>query len=154
MAIAISAVATTNTSSTSTAPAAEAVCCANVTRLKFTPFNISSMHISMTSTLRRTITPSNPSANSAAEVASSIWTLSTVSPSSLEHGGCRDHGGDQQHRHELEVQPVFVQECDREALHAENRARGRGDGHRRRAPDGIREDCHEQSRGSDRRNEQ
>src|ERR1700730_2359762 len=116
MAMAISAGATTKIRKTSTAPAAVAVCCAKVTRLRLTPLSISSMHISMTSTLRRTMTPSSPSANSAAEVAISICTLSTMPSYDLEHGQRRHHRGDQQHRNELEMQPVLVQEFGRERL--------------------------------------
>src|SRR5438552_16149242 len=121
IAIAISAVATTNTRNTSAAPAAEAVCCANVTRLRFTPLSISSMHISMTCTLRRAMTPSSPSAKSAADTLTSICTLSTT-PSHFEHRERRDDRSDQQHRDELELQPVLVQEFDREGLDAGQRA--------------------------------
>ena len=70
MAIAISAVATTKVRNTRTAPAMVSVCWAKVTRLRLTPLSISSMHISITSTLRRTITPSNPSEKSASATAS------------------------------------------------------------------------------------
>ena len=76
IASAISAVATTKIRNTSTAPTVVAVCWAKVTRLRLTPLSISSMHISITSTLRRTITPSRPSEKSATARPSSSWVLS------------------------------------------------------------------------------
>src|SRR5690349_16274576 len=140
IAIAISAVATTNTSSTRTAPTADAVCCAKVTMLRFTPLSISSMHISITSTLRRTITPSRPSAKSAADVARSICTLSTTPPSGFENRQRRDDRGDEQHGHQFEVQPVIVEERDREALQAERRRTSHRSGRGWRLPYRVGED--------------
>src|SRR4029079_10240577 len=122
IAIAISAVATTKTRNTSTAPAADWVCWAKVTRLRLTPFNISSMHISITSTLRRAMTPRSPSAKSAPDTPISIWPLPTLPPPHFEHRERRDDRRDEEHRDELEMQPVLVQEFDREALDAEHRA--------------------------------
>src|SRR3954452_11850690 len=116
IASAISTVATTKTRNTRTAPTVVPVCCANVTRLRLTPFSISSMHISITRTLRRTITPTRPSENRAMATPIRSWVLSTASlPADAEHGERRDHGGDQEHRRELEEQPVLVQERHREA---------------------------------------
>src|SRR5271165_2383518 len=147
MAMAISAVATTKTRRTSTAPAAVAVCCANVTSARLTPLSMSSMHISMTSTLRRTMTPSSPSANSAAEVAMSICTLSTVLATHFEYGQRRHNRGDQQHRDEFELKPVRVQKLGREVLQAKQCAATR-DGVRcgQGAPKTVREYREEQQR--------
>src|ERR1019366_8629854 len=144
MAMAISAVATTKIRRTSTAPAADAVCCAKVTRLRLTPLSINSMHKSMTSTLRRMMTPSSPSVNSAAEVAMSICTLSTMPSSHLEHGQRRHHHGDQEHRDELEGEPVLVQEFGREMLKAEECAADRAGGFGQRMPQAVRKDREEQ----------
>src|SRR4029450_13610599 len=116
IAIAISAAATTKIRNTSTAPAAVPVCCANVTSDRLTPFSISSMHISITSRLRRTITPRSPSAKSASESARSACTLSTAPPASFDDGECGDDGGYEQHRRQLELQPVLVEESGGELL--------------------------------------
>src|SRR5512143_3695536 len=91
MAIAISAVATAKIRNTSTAPTVVPDWCAKVTRLRLTPLSISSMHISITSTLRRTITPTMPIANIETARDRSTWTLSTIPP-----GGTLDdrHRGD------------------------------------------------------------
>src|SRR5512139_2647217 len=122
MAIAISAAATTNTRNTSTAPDSVALCAAKVTRLRITPFSISSMHISITSALRRTMTPISPRANRAIETVSSSCVLSIVPPPGLDHGDRGDHGREQQHGSELEVQPVTLEEFHREGLHLERGA--------------------------------
>src|SRR5438876_8267979 len=109
MAMAISAAATTKIRNTSTAPAAVPVCWAKVTSDRLTPFSMSSMHISMTSRLRRTITPRSPSANSATDTKTRNWSLSmTLGAANDRHRG--DDRRDQQHRGQLEVQPVFVEE--------------------------------------------
>src|SRR5512139_1877035 len=120
--MAISAAATTNTRNTSTAPDSVALCAANVTKLRITPFSISSMHISITSALRRTITPTRRSANRAVDRVISSWVLSIVPPAGPEHGDRGHHGREQQHGGELEVQPVALEEFHRERLHAERRA--------------------------------
>src|SRR5450755_263322 len=120
IAIAISAVATTKIRNTSTAPIAVPDWCEKVTRLRFTALNRSSMHISMTSTLRLTITPRSPRANNATLTQSSSSVLSTAAVY-LDDGQRADDRGDQQHRHELEVQPILGQECDRELRQAEDR---------------------------------
>src|SRR5512137_779721 len=126
MAIAISAVATTKIRNTSTAPMVVPDWCANVTRLRLTPLSMSSMHISITSTLRRTITPTMPIANIATASDRRSCALSTIPPAcALDHGERSHHGGQQQHRRQFEVQPVLVQERDGELLQAEP---GRGAG--------------------------
>src|SRR6185436_15965796 len=124
MAIAISAAATTKIRKTSTTPAVEPAACANVTKLKFTPFSINSMHISMTSTLRRTITPRRPSTKSAPLKISRNCTLSTAPPALPDDRDGGDHRRHEQHRGQLEVEPVLVQERDREGLYAERSLAG------------------------------
>src|SRR5512136_969285 len=112
MATAISAAATTKIRNTSTAPAEVPVCCAKVTRLRFTAFSMSSMHISITRRFRRMMTPRNPSANIAIESPRRSWSLSMVLLPRLDHGDRGDDGGQKQHRGELEVEPVLVEEGD------------------------------------------
>src|SRR6185369_482127 len=121
MASAISTVATTKTRKTTTAPTVVAVCCANVIRLRLTPFSISSMHISITSTLRRTTTPTRPIEKSATATPISSWVLSTarVLPADAEHRDRGDDRGDEQHRRQLEQEPVLGEERDRERADAE-----------------------------------
>ena len=124
IATAISAVATTKIRNTSTAPTASPIWWAKVTRLRLTPLSISSMHISITSTLRRTITPSRPSANSATARPRSSCVLSMTplrvgAAADADDGQRRHHRGHQQHRGQLEVQPVLVQEDDRELADTE-----------------------------------
>src|SRR5512137_2657536 len=113
----ISAAATTNTRNTSTAPDSVPLCSAKVTRLSTTPFSISSMHISMTSALRRIITPTSPRQNSAIYSVSSSCVLSIVPPAGLDDRDRRHHRRQQQHGGELEVQPVALEELDGERLH-------------------------------------
>src|SRR5450631_1276539 len=145
MAIAISAVATTKIRNTSTAPTVVAVCCAKVTRLRMTPLSISSMHISITSTLRRTMTPSSPSANSAMARPSKSCVLSMTPPAAdLDDRQGRHHRRHEQHGSELEMQPVFVQERDRELADPEGRVAGRSLGGRQAAPDADDDRAHEQ----------
>src|SRR6516164_4717735 len=106
----ISAAATTKIRNASAAPAALSRRCANVTRLRFTPFSMSSMHISITSMLR----------------VSSTAVLPQVED--RERG---DDGRDQQHRDQLEMQPVLVEEGDRERAQAERGLAAAGEnGHR------------------------
>src|SRR5512138_3343850 len=113
--MAISAVATTKIRKTSTAPTVVPDWCANVTRLRLTPLSMSSMHISITSTLRRMITPTMPIANIATAVDRSTWALSTIPPAgALDDRHRGDDGREQQHRRQFEVQPVLVQERDGE----------------------------------------
>src|SRR5262249_5431777 len=123
IAMAISAAATTKISKTSTAPAVESRRCAKVTRLRFTAFSMSSMHISMTSAMRRTTTPVRPVTNSATASASRMRSSSTTAPSHMNDCERRDDGSDQQDRDQLEMQPVLVQESHREHAHAEARER-------------------------------
>src|SRR5512135_2416138 len=119
IAMAISDAATTKIRNTRTAPSTAPFCCAKLTRLRFTPFSISSIDISMTSTLRRTTMPSRPSANSATLSARSICILSTFPRIHADdRDRCHD-GRDQQYGSELEVEPVLVQKRDRERLDAE-----------------------------------
>src|SRR5215212_9880351 len=136
MASAISTVATTKIRKTSTAPTVVAVCWANVTRLRLTPFSISSMHISITSTLRRTMTPTRPSENSATATPIKSWVLSMAThaadPDDRERG---DHRGDQQHRGQLEQQPVLAEKRDRKTGNAVRGVADLADRRRQRAPD-------------------
>src|SRR5689334_13195216 len=125
MAIAISAAATTKIRNTSTAPTVAPACCANATRLRLTPLSVSSMHISMTSALRRTITPSMPSTNSEMLTRSTNWVLSMLAWAQLDDRDRRHDDGDQQDGDELEIEPVVVQESRRERLHAESARRRR-----------------------------
>src|SRR6185436_10357053 len=115
MASAISTVATTKIRNTSTAPAVVEVCWAKVTRLRLTPLSISSMHISITRTWRRTITPTRPRLKSATATPMRSWVLSMPAPLARapgdpDRGQCRHDGRDQQHRGELEEEPVGAQE--------------------------------------------
>ena len=67
------------------------------------------MHISMTSALRRTITPSRPSEKSAMVSQSSSWCpIHGASCGYLDHGERGDDRRDQQHRGQLEMQPVLA----------------------------------------------
>src|SRR5690242_437043 len=145
MASAISTVATTKTRKTTTAPTVVAVCCAKVIRLRLAPFSISSMHISMTSTLRRTTTPTSPIEKSATATPIRSWVLSMarILPSDAEHRDRGDDGGDEQHRGELEQQPVLGQERDRERADAERDVAELADRSGQRLPD-ARDDRAEQ----------
>src|SRR5450755_4314950 len=136
MARAISTVATTKTRKTRTAPTVVAVCCAKVTRLRLTPLSISSMHISMTSTLRRTMTPTSPSEKSATATPMSSCVLSMASlAADPDHRQRRHHRGDEQHRGELEQEPVFAQEGEGKAGDAVGGPADRHGRHGQRAPD-------------------
>src|SRR5215212_9804723 len=136
MASAISTVATTKIRKTSTAPTVVAVCWANVTRLRLTPFSISSMHISITSTLRRTMTPTRPSENSATATPIKSCVLSMPSSAADPNDGeRRDHRGDQQHRGQLEQQPVLAEKGDREAGDPVRDLADLADRRRQRTPD-------------------
>src|SRR5664279_3528864 len=151
IASAISTAATTKTRKTRTAPTGDAVCCAKVTRLRLTPFSISSMHISMTSTLRRTITPTRPSENRAMATPMRSWVLSTArSPAHPDHRQRRDDRGDEQHRRQLEQQPVVVEERDREAGDAVRGLAERVRRRRQRPPDAgdDRAEQHDQAGGA------
>src|SRR5215212_1712587 len=148
IASAISTVATTKIRKTSTAPAVVPVCCANVTRLRLTPFSISSMHISMTSTLRRTMTPTRPSEKSATATPIRSCVLSTRRPpADADHRQRGDDRGDEQHRGQLEQQPVVVEERDREAGDAVRDLAELADRRRQRPPDADddRAEQHEQA---------
>src|SRR5512137_1917191 len=125
IAIAISAAATTKIRNTSTAPDRVAVCSENVTSARMTALSISSMHISMTSALRRTITPTRPSANSAKLSPSSSCVSAIRPPPALDDRDRRDDRRDQQHAGQLEMQPVLAQELDGERLHEVGRRRAR-----------------------------
>src|SRR4051794_14036849 len=114
MARAISMVATTKIKKTSTAPTVVDVCWAKVTRLRLTPFSISSMHISMTRTWRRTMTPTRPRLKSATAAPMRSWVLSIRPPlrrlaADPDRRQRRHDRGDEQHRGELEEQPVLAE---------------------------------------------
>ena len=114
------------------------VCCAKVTRLRLTPFSMSSMHISMTSTLRRTMTPSRPSANSAhgeRDAASASYPRSPpLLPSSTASAATT--AATSSTDVELEVQPVSVRNATENCCDAERRrcrARPRREGSARQS---------------------
>src|SRR5450432_3791513 len=159
MASAISTVATTKIRKTSTAPAVVPVCCAKVTRLRLTPFSISSMHISITRTWRRTMTPTRPSEKSATATPMSSCVLSMALPgvgiaADPDHRECRHDRGDEQHRGELEQQPVLAQEGEREAGDAVGRLADLADRRRQRPPDADGDDAEQHHEAGAARNEQ
>src|SRR5664279_3830506 len=155
IASAISTAATTKTRKTRTAPTGDAVCCAKVTRLRLTPFSISSMHISITSTLRRTMTPTRPSENRATATPTRSWVLSMArDPADADQGERGDDGGDEQHRGELEEQPVLAEERDREARDAVRGLAERADRGRQRLPDARRQHAEQDDEAGDARNDE
>ena len=116
IAIAISAAATTKTRNTSTAPARGA----GLLRERHQAQVHAVEHQLHAHQHHEHVAPDDDAEQAQREqrrrsAPTSICVLSMVPPSHFDHGQRGHDGGHQQHRHQFEVQPVVVQECDREA---------------------------------------